>query len=103
MENLSERVAYLKGLAEGMKIDQATNEGKLLISIIDVLGEVSESINEIEEAHLQLNEQVEDIDEDLALGAATPAPKVSQQAKVQPVKPPPAADPLSGIDDDLGL
>ena len=33
----SEKVAYLKGLAEGMEIDKETKEGKLLNVIIDIL------------------------------------------------------------------
>ena len=31
---LTEKVAYLKGLCEGMKIDTDSNEGKLLTEII---------------------------------------------------------------------
>ena len=36
---IMERVAYLKGLAEGMKLDTKKDEGKLMAAIIDVLGE----------------------------------------------------------------
>ena len=31
---ITEKTAYLKGLLEGMNIDQTTNEGKLLAAII---------------------------------------------------------------------
>ena len=34
---ISEKVAYLKGLAEGLALDTDTKEGKLLTAIIDVL------------------------------------------------------------------
>ena len=34
---ISEKVAYLKGLAEGLKLDAESNEGKLFAAIIDVL------------------------------------------------------------------
>ena len=34
---LRERVSYLKGLCEGMKLDANTNEGKLLTAIIMLL------------------------------------------------------------------
>ena len=37
---ISEKVSYLKGLAEGMELDTAQKEGKLLAGIIDVLGGV---------------------------------------------------------------
>ena len=34
---ITEKVAYLKGLAEGMELDTEKKEGKLLAAIIDVL------------------------------------------------------------------
>ena len=34
---ISEKVAYLKGLAEGLALDTETKEGKLIAAIIDVL------------------------------------------------------------------
>ena len=34
---ITERVAYLKGLAEGMELNTDKREGKLLAAIIDVL------------------------------------------------------------------
>ena len=66
MEYLSEKVAYLKGLAEGMSIDENTNEGKLLKSIINVLGDFADVIDDLEDSQIQLNEHLEDMDEDLA-------------------------------------
>ena len=38
---LSEKSAYLKGLMEGMKLDTATNEGKLLSAIVDLLQDIT--------------------------------------------------------------
>ena len=35
----SEKVAYLKGLMEGMKLDEASDTGKLLKVIADILGD----------------------------------------------------------------
>ena len=66
MSYLKERVAFLKGLAEGMQISDATNEGKLLKTIIDVMDDFALSIEDIEEIQDQLGEQVDNIDEDLA-------------------------------------
>ena len=34
---ISEKVAYLKGLAEGLALDTESKEGKLIAAIIDVL------------------------------------------------------------------
>ncbi len=66
MSFIKERVSYLKGLAEGMQISDATNEGKLLSSIIDVLDDMALAIDDIEEVQEQLGEQVDNMDEDLA-------------------------------------
>lgn len=62
---ISEKVAYLKGLAEGMKIDTNDNTGKLIAEIIDVLGEISDSIEDLEEDVEYLSDYAEELDEDL--------------------------------------
>jgi len=66
MNYLKERVAYLKGLADGMQISDATNEGKLLKAIIDVLDDVALSVDDVEEVQEQFSEQLDEMDEDLA-------------------------------------
>ena len=66
MSYISERVAFIKGLAEGMKVDDTTNEGKLLTAIIDVLDDIALAIDDVEEIQDEMSEQVDGIDEDLA-------------------------------------
>ncbi|TYQ13361.1 UNVERIFIED_CONTAM: hypothetical protein Cloal_4429 [Acetivibrio alkalicellulosi] len=63
---IKERVSYLKGLAEGIKINDSTDEGKLLKTIIEVLDDIANSVEDIEEIQEHLGEQVDDMDEDLA-------------------------------------
>lgn len=63
--NISEKVAYLKGLVDGLKIDETTNEGKAINAIVDVLDEMAYSINDLEESYDELAELAEDIDQDL--------------------------------------
>ena len=46
---ISEKCAYLKGLAEGMNLDASSPEVKLINSIIDILGDVADAIDEIDE------------------------------------------------------
>ncbi len=65
MSQLSEKIAFLRGAAEGMKLDYETNEGKLLKLIIEALDEVSQSITAVVEEQEELNEYIESIDEDL--------------------------------------
>ena len=38
---ISEKVAYLKGLAEGLNLDTDSKEGKLIAAIIDVLDDIA--------------------------------------------------------------
>lgn len=63
----AERVAYLKGLMEGMKVDDSTNEGKLFNLIADILTDVTEDVANLEDFTAELSEQVDAIDEDLNL------------------------------------
>ena len=62
---LSEKVAYLKGLAEGLKISAENDQGRVITEIIGVLSDVADSVSAIEEECDRLNEYVEEIDEDL--------------------------------------
>ncbi len=66
MSYLKERVAYLKGLAEGMQIGESSNEGKLLKAMIDVMDDIALAVDDIEDVQEQLSEQIDSMDEDLA-------------------------------------
>ena len=66
MMTISEKVAYIKGLAEGLSLDEATKEGKILSAIIDLLGDMSDELDAFDEAYDDLAEQVDAVDEDLA-------------------------------------
>ena len=63
---ISEKVAYIKGLVEGMKLDTDNKEGKILSAIIDVLGDICDEIDSLDEAQLELCEQIDAVDEDLS-------------------------------------
>lgn len=62
----SEKVAYLKGLMEGMKFDTESNEGKLLSVIVDILGDIAEDVEEVASDLFDLSEDVDAISDDLA-------------------------------------
>lgn len=66
MSYLYERVAYLRGLAEGMEVGDESKEGKLLLNIIDILEDFADAIDELNEEVTDLDEYVETLDEDLA-------------------------------------
>ncbi len=62
---VTERVAYLKGLTEGLDLDTSTKEGKLLTAIIDVLDDLAFEVSDLQEVVGELGEQIDMIDEDL--------------------------------------
>jgi len=63
---ISEKVSYLKGLADGLDIDTETKEGKLFSVIIDVLDEIADKLEEIEENALDIAEEIDAMSDDLA-------------------------------------
>lgn len=65
MMTITEKVAYLKGLAEGMKMDNTTNEGKLMLAIIDALDDIALTVSDLEDSMAELSAQVDEIDDDL--------------------------------------
>ena len=62
----SEKVAYLKGLADGLGLDKDNKQDKLLTAIIDVLEAVALDIEDLEENALDLGEEIDAISDDLA-------------------------------------
>ena len=66
MSRLTDRISYLQGLAEGMKLNPDKDSHKLILGILEVLGEVGESFEALAESHGELSDYVESIDEDLA-------------------------------------
>lgn len=65
MMTITEKVAYLKGLADGMKLDAGTNEGKLLLAMIDTLEDMALTVSDMEDSVAELSAQVDEIDDDL--------------------------------------
>ena len=66
MNNLFKKVSYLQGLTAGLGVDDTTNEGRILLEVIDVLGEFTEVLGEIVDDQIGLEEYVNFIDEDLS-------------------------------------
>lgn len=65
MKYINEKVAYLKGLSEGMKLAEASDEGKMIEQVLDVLGDICDALDGVTEAHDDLQDYVEMIDDDL--------------------------------------
>lgn len=61
----SERVAYLKGLAEGLGLDKENKQDRLITAIIDVLEDVALDLEDLEAATIDLGEELDAISDDL--------------------------------------
>ena len=63
---VSEKVAYLKGLAEGLGLDADSKEGKLFAAIIDVLDEMAEELMDLEEEMADIEDGLDAVSDDLS-------------------------------------
>ena len=62
---ISEKSAYLKGLMEGLKLSTETDEGKMIAAIVDLLGDVTKRVTDIEETTIAISDELDEIEEDL--------------------------------------
>lgn len=62
---LTEKAAYIKGLAEGLALDETKPETKLIKELIALTEDMSRTISDLEDDTEYLNDYVEEIDEDL--------------------------------------
>ncbi|HAL88944.1 MAG TPA: hypothetical protein DFH97_03115 [Clostridiales bacterium] len=62
---ISEKSAYLKGLMEGLKLNTESNEGKMIAAIVDLLGDVTKRVSDIEETTIAISDELDEIEEDL--------------------------------------
>ena len=66
MSNLTDRVSYLMGLAEGLNLNDSTTEGKVLVKVLELLSELADEMDALRRDHDELDEYVESIDSDLS-------------------------------------
>ena len=64
---ISEKVAYLKGLAEGLDLDTVkSKEGKLISVMIGIMEELAMSVEDLEECTEELGDELNAISDDLS-------------------------------------
>jgi len=64
---ISEKVSYLKGLAEGLDLDTTkSKEAKLISVMIGILEEIGLELEDLEESHEALGEELDAVSDDLA-------------------------------------
>ena len=62
---ISEKSAYLKGLMDGLKLDTEAAEGKMIAAIVDLLGDMSKKVTDIEETTIAISDELDEIEEGL--------------------------------------
>ncbi len=66
MGYLAEKVAYLKGLCDGLDINADSKEGKVILAIVEALGEITDEVEETILMQDEMQAQLDDVDEALA-------------------------------------
>ena len=62
---LTEKAAYIKGLAEGLGLDESKPETKIINALLDLIDDLSLSVSDLEDELVLVGEQVDAVDEDL--------------------------------------
>ena len=62
---ISEKAAYLKGLMDGLNLDTEKAEGKMISAIVDLLGDVTKKLTNVEDTTIAISDELDEIEEDL--------------------------------------
>lgn len=63
---LTEKIAYIRGLAEGLKLDESKDEVKVIKAMMDLLEDMAVSVADLEDYVDEMSLQLDEVDEDLA-------------------------------------
>ncbi len=62
---ISEKSAYLKGLMDGLNLDTEKAEGKLIAALVELMGDVTKKLSDVEETTIAISDELDEIEEDL--------------------------------------
>ena len=62
---INEKAAYLKGLMEGLQLDTEKAEGKVIAAMVDLLGDLSKKLTNVEDTTIAISDELDEIEEDL--------------------------------------
>ena len=62
---INEKSAYLKGLMDGMKLATESDEVKMIAAIVDLLGDITKKVTDIEATTIAISDELDEIEEDL--------------------------------------
>ena len=63
--NTLEKLAYVKGLVEGLGLDDSKKDTKVIKNLIDLLEDLVDSVANLQDGFTELQEQLDAVDEDL--------------------------------------
>ena len=63
--DILEKVAYLRGLCDGLDIKDDTKEGKLLLAIVDALDAIAVSVSDLEAITDEMSSELDEVAEEL--------------------------------------
>lgn len=62
---VTEKAAYLRGLAEGLNLDESKPETKIINAMMDCIDDLSLTVSDLEDELALVTEQLDAVDEDL--------------------------------------
>ena len=62
---ISEKAAYLKGLMDGLNLDTESAEGKMISAMVELLGDVTKKLTDVEDTTIAISDELDEIEEDL--------------------------------------
>lgn len=62
---ITERVAYLKGLAEGLGLDTESKEGKIIATMIDILDDIALELQDQQDQLIEVSDGLDAVSDDL--------------------------------------
>jgi len=62
---ISEKSAYLKGLMDGLKLDTESDNGKMIAAIVDLLGDITKKLTDVEDTTIAISDELDEIEDDL--------------------------------------
>ena len=62
---ISEKSAYIKGLMDGLNLDTEKAEGKLISALVELMGDVTKKLSDVEDTTIAISDELDEIEEDL--------------------------------------
>ena len=66
-QDLIKKVSYIKGLADGIKLSDKSDEGRLISQLIDVVDQIVDGLASVDVRVDELHEEVNELDESLCV------------------------------------